>query len=91
MCRTAYALLLSVAMCLQLAAASSQPLWHEQSVEHESQDVEDSLVPIVFLPLASHRPSQPLLRSSSQKRNSEILNTLLGSEALGAMRNAGRR
>ncbi|XP_037785399.1 uncharacterized protein LOC119581127 [Penaeus monodon] len=89
MIRTACTLLLLASVALTVATA--YPTWEARSAVREIKDGSESLVPILVLPLDPQRSQALRVGTRSQKRNSEILNTLLGSEALGAMRNAGRR
>ncbi|XP_064090317.1 uncharacterized protein LOC135204180 [Macrobrachium nipponense] len=75
---------------LVMAAESYETPW--PSEDFDDQDTREVLVPIAFIPLPL--AYNHMLRTSSShalKRNSEILNTLLGSGALNNMKNNGRR
>nr|QBX89066.1 pigment dispersing hormone 3 [Nephrops norvegicus] len=74
----------SLAALLMLALVTSHPLWVDEQTEGG-----EGLVPLVFVPLSPHH--HQVVREPVPKRNSEILNTLLGSQDLSNMRSAGRR
>ncbi|MPC33624.1 hypothetical protein E2C01_026979 [Portunus trituberculatus] len=69
----------------------SYPAWISDIASRE-EDGEVRVVPVVMVALP-HRPPYHALPRTDQahKRNAELLNTLLGSQDLGNMRNAGRR
>ncbi|KAG7171838.1 uncharacterized protein LOC121862303 [Homarus americanus] len=74
----------SLAALLMLALVASHPLWVDEQTEGG-----EGLVPLVIVPLPPHH--HQAVREPVHKRNSEILNTLLGSQDLSNMRSAGRR
>lgn len=56
----------------------------------ELDDVKGSY-PLLVLQFPNRQIQIPLLTTAAQKRNAELLNTLLGSQELRNMHNAGRR
>ncbi|XP_053651986.1 uncharacterized protein [Cherax quadricarinatus] len=65
------------------AMAAARPLCFDE----ETEELEGSL-PLLLLSLPPHHQAT---KGMAQKRNSELLNTLLGSQGLSHMRSAGRR
>nr|QNJ59907.1 elongated pigment-dispersing hormone precursor [Carcinus maenas] len=70
----------------------SHPTWIGD-IANKEEDGEVRLMPVMMVAVphlrsAHHTQPRP---DQAHKRNSELLNTLLGSQDLGNMRNAGRR
>ncbi|XP_071546898.1 uncharacterized protein [Panulirus ornatus] len=83
--------ILLVVLVSVLATAVSHPAWLQDPTAHNQKEGGESMVPLVLLPLPPRHQQQQLVTDVARKRNAEILNTLLGSQDLGYMRNAGRR
>ncbi|XP_063877584.1 uncharacterized protein LOC135109811 [Scylla paramamosain] len=80
-----------LAMAALATTVLAHPAWISDIASRE-EDGEVRVVPVMMVALP-HRPPHyaPPRPDQVHKRNSELLNTLLGSQDLGNMRNAGRR
>ncbi|KAK3878492.1 hypothetical protein Pcinc_016878 [Petrolisthes cinctipes] len=93
--------LLVVVMFVVVALSSAQAMpahddtWpgHQNTQQAHQQDLDDvkGLYPLLVLQLPNRQVQIPLLAIAPQKRNAELLNTLLGSLDLRNMHIAGRR
>ncbi|XP_050712647.1 uncharacterized protein LOC126996316 isoform X2 [Eriocheir sinensis] len=87
-----------VAAALANTSVAAHPAWTSDGpsgavsgrVAHLPDPEEGGMrvVPVLMVALSEPRAPRP---TAAHKRNSELLNTLLGSQTLSNMRNAGRR
>ncbi|KAK4317626.1 hypothetical protein Pmani_011305 [Petrolisthes manimaculis] len=96
---TRHLLVMVMLVVVALNSAQAMPAlddtWpgHQNTQQAYQQDLDDvkGLYPLLVLQLPNRHDQIPLLAIAPQKRNAELVNTLLGSQGLRNMHIAGRR